>query len=39
MFQLVISDTDNFSFFIPEGFAHGFLCLSKSVQLIINVQL
>ena len=27
--SIVISDTDNFSFFIPEGFAHGFLCLSK----------
>ena len=24
-----ISDKDNFSFYIPEGFAHGFLCLSK----------
>ena len=24
-----ISDKDDFSFFIPEGFAHGFLCLSK----------
>ena len=23
-----ISDKDDFSFFIPEGFAHGFLCLS-----------
>ena len=27
--SIVISDTDDFSFFIPEGFAHGFLCLSK----------
>ena len=27
--SIVISHTDNFSFFIPEGFAHGFLCLSK----------
>ena len=24
-----ISDKDDFSFFIPKGFAHGFLCLSK----------
>ena len=24
-----ISHKDDFSFFIPEGFAHGFLCLSK----------
>tara|TARA_B100000780_G_C20901957_1_gene359030 strand:- start:87 stop:611 length:525 start_codon:yes stop_codon:yes gene_type:complete len=24
-----ISDKDDFSFYIPEGFAHGFLCLSK----------
>ena len=28
--SIIISHTDNFSFFIPEGFAHGFLCLSKS---------
>ena len=26
---LKISDKDDFSFFIPAGFAHGFLCLSK----------
>jgi len=24
-----ISDKDDFSFFIPEGFAHGFICLSN----------
>ena len=24
-----ISDKDDFSFYIPEGFAHGFMCLSK----------
>jgi len=24
-----ISDKDDFSFYIPKGFAHGFLCLSK----------
>ena len=28
-FSLIISDKDDFSFFIPEGFAHGFVCLSK----------
>ncbi len=28
-FSLIISDKDDFSFFIPEGFAHGFMCLSK----------
>ena len=27
---LKISDKDDFSFFIPAGFAHGFLCLSKT---------
>ena len=27
--SIVISDKDDFSFYIPEGFAHGFLCLSK----------
>ena len=26
---LKISDKDDFSFFIPAGFAHGFLCLTK----------
>ena len=26
--SIVISDKSDFSFFIPEGFAHGFLCLS-----------
>lgn len=28
--SIVISKNDDFSFFIPEGFAHGFLCLSDS---------
>tara|TARA_B100000287_G_C20260765_1_gene633901 strand:- start:58 stop:582 length:525 start_codon:yes stop_codon:yes gene_type:complete len=28
--SIVISHNDDFSFFIPEGFAHGFLCLSKN---------
>lgn len=26
--SIIISDKSDFSFFIPEGFAHGFLCLS-----------
>ena len=26
---IMISDKDDFSFYIPEGFAHGFMCLSK----------
>jgi len=26
---VIISDKDDFSFYIPEGFAHGFVCLSK----------
>jgi dTDP-4-dehydrorhamnose 3,5-epimerase len=26
---IIISDKDDYSFYIPEGFAHGFLCLSK----------
>tara|TARA_B100000780_G_scaffold253092_1_gene200537 strand:- start:281 stop:814 length:534 start_codon:yes stop_codon:yes gene_type:complete len=26
---ITISDKDDFSFYIPEGFAHGFVCLSK----------
>ena len=28
-YSIIISDKSEFSFFIPEGFAHGFLCLSK----------
>ena len=27
--SVTISDRDDFSFYIPEGFAHGFMCLSK----------
>ena len=26
--SIIISEDSNFSFFIPEGFAHGFICLS-----------
>ncbi len=29
-FSIIISDKSNFSFYIPEGFAHGFMCLSKT---------
>ena len=32
-FSIEISHEDNFSFFIPEYFAHGFLCLSKSCTI------
>ena len=28
--SIVISHNDSFSFYIPEGFAHGFVCLSKT---------
>ena len=27
--SLIISENSNFSFYVPKGFAHGFLCLSK----------
>ncbi len=27
--SVIISDKSDFSFYIPKGFAHGFLCLSK----------
>ena len=36
-FSIEISHQDDFSFFIPENFAHGFLCLSKSC--VINYKL
>ena len=35
-FAIEISQDDNFSFFIPENFAHGFLCLSKTC--VINYK-
>lgn len=36
-FSIKISHHDDFSFFIPENFAHGFLCLSKSC--VVNYKL
>ncbi|MBA1340037.1 MAG: dTDP-4-dehydrorhamnose 3,5-epimerase [Pelagibacterales bacterium] len=32
-FSLIMSDKSDFSFFIPAGFAHGFLCLSKKCAI------
>ena len=32
-FSIKISDNSDFSLFIPEGFAHGFLCLSKTCTI------
>lgn len=32
-FSIILSEKDNFSFFIPENFAHGFLCMSKSCTI------
>tara|TARA_B100000035_G_C20779812_1_gene456376 strand:+ start:132 stop:650 length:519 start_codon:yes stop_codon:yes gene_type:complete len=32
-FSIIISDKSDFSFYIPEGFAHGFLCLSENCTL------
>ena len=29
-YSVIISEKSDFSFYIPEGFAHGFLCLSKN---------
>jgi len=29
-FSIIISQDSDFSLYIPEGFAHGFMCLSKS---------
>ena len=31
--SILISEKDNFSFYIPKGFAHGFLCLSEKCTL------
>jgi len=30
---VIISDQSDFSFYIPEGFAHGFMCLSKTCTI------
>ena len=32
-FSIIISQSDDFSFYIPEYFAHGFLCLSKTCTI------
>ena len=32
-FSIKISENSDFSLFIPEGFAHGFLCLSKTCTI------
>ena len=32
-FSIKISERSDFSFYIPEGFAHGFLCLSKNCTI------
>ena len=34
--SLIMSDKDNFSLFIPSGFAHGFMCLSNNC--VINYK-
>ena len=32
-YSIIISDKSDFSFYIPEGFAHGFLCLSTKCTI------
>ena len=32
-YSLIISDKSEYSFYIPEGFAHGFLCLSDKCKV------
>ena len=32
-FSVILSEKDDFSFYIPENFAHGFLCMSKSCTI------
>ena len=31
--SIIMSDTSDFSFYIPKGFAHGFVCLSKKCTI------
>ena len=33
IFKIEMSENSNFSLFIPEGFAHGFLCLSREFMI------
>ena len=35
-YSLIISDKSDYSFYVPEGFAHGFLCLSD--KSIVNYK-
>jgi len=32
-YSIIISDKSDFSLYVPEGFAHGFLCLSKECTI------
>jgi dTDP-4-dehydrorhamnose 3,5-epimerase len=32
-YSIIISDKSDFSFYIPKGFAHGFLCISKKCTI------
>ena len=32
-FSIILSEKDDFSFYIPKNFAHGFLCMSKSCTI------
>ncbi len=32
-YSIIISDKSDFSFYVPEGFAHGFLCLTKNCTI------
>ena len=32
-YSIIITDKSNFSFYIPKGFAHGFLCLSQKCTI------
>ncbi len=36
-FSIILSYNDNFSFYIPENFAHGFMCLSD--KCVVNYKL
>ena len=37
-FSVIISQDSDFSLFIPAGFAHGFLCLSKKCNINYKYQ-
>ena len=37
-YSVILNDINNFQLLVPQGFAHGFICLSKSVRVNYQVD-